>query len=93
MTKITPETLIAIGFIFDKEEYEFFKIGNRTRYSYYSPCRRFIITRCEEGNNISYRPEEAWSMHIDNSDMESIGCCDVEFIEQVIALMQIYKNY
>lgn len=93
MTKITPETLIAIGFIFDKEEYEFFKIGNRIRYSYYSPCRRFVVTRCEDGNNISYRPEEAWSMHIDNSDMESLGCCDVEFIEQVIALMQIYKNY
>lgn len=93
MTKITPETLIAIGFIFDKEEYEFFKIGNRIRYSYYSPCKRFVITRCEDGNNISYRPEEAWSLHIDNSDMESIGCCDVEFIEQVIALMQIYKNY
>ena len=93
MTKITPETLMGIGFIFDKEEYEFFKIVNRTRFSYYSPCRRFVVTRCEEGNNISYCPEEAWSLHIDNSDMESIGCCDVEFIEQIIALMEIYKDY
>ena len=93
MTKITPESLESIGFIFDKEEYIFFKIGNMTRFSYYSSCKRFVVTRCEDGNNISYRPEEAWSLHIDNSDMESLGCCDVEFIEQIEALMQIYKNY
>ena len=93
MTKITPESLESIGFTFDKDEYEFFETANLTRYSYYSPCMRFIVTRCEDGNNISYRPEEAWSLHIDNSDMESLGCCDVEFIEQIETLMQIYKNY
>lgn len=93
MTKITPESLESIGFTFDKEEHEFFKIGNMTRFSYYSSCKRFVVTRCEDGNNISYRPEEAWSLHIDNSDMESLGCCDVEFIEQIETLMQIYKNY
>ena len=93
MTKITPESLESIGFTFDKDEYEFFETVNLTRCSYYSSCRRFIVTRCEDGNNISYRPEEAWSLHIDNSDMESLGCCDVEFIEQIETLMQIYKNY
>ena len=93
MTKITPESLKSIGFTFDKDEYEFFETANLTRYSYYSSCKRFVVTRCEDGNNISYRPEEAWSLHIDNSDMESLGCCDVEFIEQIEALMQIYKNY
>ena len=93
MTNISPESLESIGFIFDKDEYEFFKIENLTRISYHSPCRRFVVTRCEDGNNISYRPEEAWRLHIDNSDMESIGCCDVEFIEQILVLMEIYKNY
>lgn len=90
MTEINKETLEAIGFIFDKEEFEFFK-PQFERISYYSPCRRFVITKDNEGNNISY--SNAWSLHVDNSDMCTLASCQVEFIEQVLVIMELYKNY
>ena len=34
-----------------------------------------------------------WNLHVDNSDMSSIASCDVEFIEQIQAIMEIYKDY
>jgi hypothetical protein len=90
-TLISRESLEAIGFIFDQEMYDFFIKGNLERISFYSPCKRFIVTKCLDGNNISY--QNAWGLHIDNSDMQSLASCDVEFIEQIQALMEIYKDY
>ena len=91
MTPINNESLKSIGFIFDQEEFDFFAIGNMERISFYSPCKRFIVAKCNEGNNISY--ENAWNLHIDNSDMQTIAYCDVEYIEQIQILMDLYKNY
>jgi hypothetical protein len=32
-------------------------------------------------------------LHIDNSDMSSIGGVSVVYIEQVLALVEIYKDF
>lgn len=34
-----------------------------------------------------------WMIIIDNSKHESLACCDVEYIEQIFALIDIYKDY
>jgi hypothetical protein len=34
-----------------------------------------------------------WILQIDNSRHESLGVCCVEYIEQIEALMEIYKDY
>ena len=90
MTPITDKSLKSIGFVFDQEEFEFFA-PEMDRIVYYSPCKRFIVAKCNEGNNISH--ENAWNLHIDNSDMQTLAYCDVEYIEQIQILMDMYKNY
>ena len=44
-------------------------------------------------SNLTPDGELGWQLHIDNSDMYSIARCDVEYIEQVEALIEIYKDY
>ena len=51
--------------------------------------------RCElrktDNNNIDY--EYGWHLHIDNRDMQTIASCDVEYVEQVETIMNLYKDY
>jgi hypothetical protein len=44
-------------------------------------------------NNMTLENGWGWNLHVDNSDMSSIASCDVEFIEQIQTIMEIYKDY
>ena len=48
MTPITDKSLKSIGFVFEQEEFEFFA-PEMDRIVYYSPCKRFIVAKCNEG--------------------------------------------
>ena len=91
MTPITKKTLEDFGFIRDNHLSDQIKEHYPNYESYYYPGRRFTIGVSIWGNNLT--GDKGWTLHIDNSDMESIANCDVEFIEQIETLMTIYKNY
>lgn len=87
MTKITIENirehLISKGW----EEDEFFE-GT----VYISPNGRYELNY-NEGSNLCDEDGFGWVMHIDDSRHVSLACCDVEYIEQIDALIDIYKDY
>lgn len=92
MTKITLKSLNEIGFHLDEEMTEMLKSNINTHYEYYvSHDRRYILQTSI--NNMTLENGWGWNLHVDNSDMSSIASCDVEFIEQIQAIMEIYKNY
>lgn len=92
MTKITPESLNKIGFHLDEKMTEMLKSNIDTHYEYYvSHNRRYILQTSV--NNMTLENGWGWNLHVDNSDMSSIASCDVEFIEQIQAIMEIYKDY
>lgn len=43
--------------------------------------------------NLCSEDELGWQLHIDDSKMCSLATCDVEYIEQIFALIDIYKDY
>ena len=66
------------------------KMGWMERFK--SPCGRYVlmttnITNMCDGNGIG------WNLHINNSNMKQIGSVNVEFIEQVKQIIEIYKDY
>lgn len=91
MTPITRENLEAIGFEYDSHQYDLVKEIEPRWESYVSENKRYIVSKDPDGNNISY--ENAWDLHVDNSDMDSIASCSVEYIEQIQQIIDIYKNY
>ena len=84
-TKITKESLFAIGWEDYSEQFE----KDLGLQFYCSPDRRFVVQPDKDSN----LGRDAWHLHIDNSDMCSIGNVSVEYIEQIQALMEIYKDY
>lgn len=56
---------------------------------YASSDRRFVI-QPDKNSNMGHA---AWHLHIDNSDMCSLGSVSVEYIEQILDIMKIYKDY
>jgi hypothetical protein len=56
---------------------------------YCSEDKRFVI-QPEKDSNLCY---DAWQLHIDNSDMCTIGHVSVEYIDQILDLMKIYEDY
>ena len=92
MTKITPESLNEIGFHLDEKMTEMLKSNVDPHYEYYvSHNRRYILQTSV--NNMTLENGWGWNLHVDNSDMSSIASCDVEFIEQIQAIIEIYKDY
>ena len=90
--KINKENLEAIGFHLDEEITKMFKSNVDSHYEYYvSHDRRYILQ--SSVNNMTLENGWGWNLHIDNSAMSSIASCDVEYIEQIQAIMEIYKNY
>lgn len=59
---------------------------------YKSPDGRYELNYWEEAN-LHDDTGYGWMILIDNSRNESLACCDVEYIEQIFALIDIYKNY
>ena len=92
MRRITKETLKEIGFRVDWEtESNFFKDIEPTYEGYVSLDKRYLINRSDKyKGNIG---ENGWHLHVDNSDFQTIANCDVEYIEQVEIIMELYKNY
>ena len=82
----------------DKEEIERTLIGihgwtkeSILNYIYYrSPCKRYTLQE-DDCSNLS-APGEGWSVHIDNSDMQTIGRVSVNTISQIFGLMHVYKD-
>ena len=92
MKEINRKNLEAIGFHLDEKMTEMLKSGFDSYYEYYvSRDRRYVLQTSI--NNMTLENGWGWNLHVDNSDMSSIASCDVEFIEQIQALMEIYKDY
>ena len=89
-TRITIESVAHLGF---KEVSSLFKNSIKELYPNFvllvSEDKRFSLTKTD--NNINY--EHGWNLHVDNKNMESIASCDVEYVEQVEIIMNLYKDY
>ena len=59
---------------------------------YISKNKRYILEESPYAN-LCEEDELGWQLHIDDSRMCSLATCDVEYIEQVEALIEIYKDY
>lgn len=67
--------------------------GYETTIHYYtSPCGRYVLTY-DMFSNICDENGDGWNLHIDNSDMNSIGNVSVNYVEEVVKIMDIFKNY
>lgn len=63
-----------------------------TTHYYTSPCRRYILTYDYESNICDERGD-GWNLHIDNSDMNSIGNVSVNYVEEVVQILDIFEKY
>lgn len=93
MTKLTRDTILNdLGFkcsgIMNIPEVKTFAPDLQ---QYESQCGRYTLT--SENDEFLNLCNGAWKLHIDNSDMQTIANCEVEFVEQVRILMAIYKDY
>lgn len=89
--KINKENLEAIGFHLDENMTEMLKSIDSNYEYYVSHNRRYILQ--SSVNNMTLENGWGWNLHVDNSDMSSIASCDVEYIEQIQSIMEIYKDY
>ena len=60
---------------------------------YRSPCKRYVLQETDGSNLYDPATGKGWNLHIDNSDMQSLASCDVEYIGQISELMRIYNRY
>lgn len=87
-TRISTESVAYLGFkennsLHVKEVFPDFV-------SLISEDKRFELYKTDN-NNIDY--EYGWHLHVDNRDMQTIASCDVEYVEQVEIIMNLYKDY
>ena len=91
MIKITEENvkkyLISKGWVKQKID-----VYGKTIIQYISNCARYRLSYSILSNLVP-ESELGWQLHIHNSDMYSIASCDVEYIEQIFTLIDVYKNY
>lgn len=59
---------------------------------YKSPDGSCELHSCKE-SNLCDETGFGWLILIDDSRHECLACCNVEYIEQIFALIDIYKNY
>lgn len=89
-TRITIESVARLGF---KEDHDLYNMGIKEVYPDFvllvSEDKRFELRKTD--NNIHY--EYGWNLHVDNGDMQTIASCDVEYVEQVEIIMNLYKIY
>ena len=87
-TRISTESVAHLGFkendsLHVKEVFPDFV-------SLISEDKRFELCKTDI-SNIDY--EYGWHLHVDNKDMQTIASCDVEYVEQVEIIMNLYKDY
>lgn len=89
-TRITTEAVACLGF---KEDHHSSNTLVKEIYPDFlllvSEDKRFELRKTE--NNI--HSEYGWCLHVDNSCMQTIAMCDVEYVEQVEIIMNLYKDY
>ena len=61
--------------------------------SYASPDKRFVLQTTKDSNLPTESNGLGWNLHVDSNDMCTIANCSVRTIEEVEALIEIYKNY
>lgn len=59
---------------------------------YESPDGRYELDYCED-SNLYVENGYGWMIFIRNSRYKTFAICDVEYIEQIEALIEIYKDY
>ena len=93
MTKITKESieehLLSKGWeeistVIIVEDYDLSR--------YVSKNKRYTLEESPYSNLCS-EDEIGWQLQIDDSRKCSLARCDVEYIEQIFALIDIYKDY
>ena len=87
MTNINKETLNNIEFIETLDDFVKNIYSEFEEYTYTD--NRFILYKYPDSNLTN----NSYTLHIDNSDMQTIARCEVEYIEQIQTLIEIYKNY
>ena len=89
-TRITIESVARLGF---KEDHDLYNMGIKEVYPNFvllvTEDKRFELRKTD--NNVHY--EYGWNLHVDNNDMQTIASCDVEYVEQVETIMNLYKDY
>ena len=60
---------------------------------YKSPDKKYELEYNDNFSNLYDENGFGWMLIINNSKHESLACCDVEYIEQIFDLINIYKNY
>lgn len=97
MSKITEDILINAGFEFLKHETELLAEYEKTNHGIdnYKTFRKWtddelpIKLDIENGYNNSGRK---WHLHIDNDHCETIGCADIDTVEQFNKLMEVFDT-
>lgn len=91
MIKITEQSiekhLIPKGWV--KQEID---VYDKIIIQYISNCVRYRLSYSMLSRLVP-DGELGWQLHINNSNMSNIASCDVEYIEQLETLIDIYKNY
>lgn len=63
-------------------------------FTYYrSPCKRYVLQESDSTNLFDPNTMKGWNLHIDNSDMQSLASCDIEYMDQLSMLMTVYGGY
>ena len=62
------------------------------KHYYTSPCKRYLLTY-DKHSNISDENGDGWNLHIDNSDMNSIGNVSVNYVQEILQIIEIFKDY
>lgn len=89
-TRITIGSAARLGF---KEYPDLYKMGIKEIYPNFiilvSDDKKFELRKIE--NNIHYK--YGWNLRVDNRNKQTIASCDVEYVEQVEIIMNLYKDY
>ena len=89
MTKITITTIEEeLGW----KNREVFPQYEHLNVQYKSPDGRFTLSYTDYVN-LSDESGFGWNLHVDDSKFQTLANCAVEYIDQVIEIMTIYKNY
>ena len=88
--KITEETVKTI--LVDKCGWE---IDDKfpEQLFYNSPCKRYVLHETKWNNLCDAITGKGWNLHVDNSDMQSLASCDVEYMDQISMIMTLYGGY
>lgn len=89
MTKITITTIEEV---LGWKSREVFPQYEHLNVQYKSPDGRFNLSYTDYVNLFD-ESGFGWNLHVDDSKFQTLANCSVEYIEQVITIMSLYKDY